>query len=332
METTWSLLRNTFDNVTKYNDKRMLLMASDHCDKLAFSASTNLKINSLYQQFLPAFLRFKGAYQKLMANYALYQSCTQAFEEKIAELSATLARKWDVTIQMEYDERSADYKMLLPNGRAPFQTGAYEMRIAAIHSLLISLEEKGNSNLAILIQKIKTWIAETQLLRTKQQGIEQRDSAYRQELEEARQLLATEMHGVFFGLCAIYYQNLVQVETFYELKYLRAKQSSTKEIAQNLAENEQKISPNTTVLVMEGTWEGLTEFMATNTGNTVCSIWASAIKNSSMPANSQLIYPQQTIYFSLEELADENLLLRYIYIKNNSLTAEGKVAIQPLLE
>ena len=58
METTWSLLRNTFDNVTKYNDKRMLLMSTDHSDKLKHSAANNQAIDSLYQRFFFSFSRF----------------------------------------------------------------------------------------------------------------------------------------------------------------------------------------------------------------------------------------------------------------------------------
>ena len=332
METTWSLLRNTFDNVTKYNDKRMLLMATDHSDKLKHSAANNQAIDSLYQRFLPAFLLFKDNYEKLMANYAMYQGYTQAFEERMGELSSTLARKWDVTIQSEYDEKSSDYTMLLPNGRAPFQTGAYEMRIAAINALLISLEAKENPTLMVLHQKIKNWVTETQTLRTKHQGIEQQDAQYRQNLEQARQALATEMHGVFFGLCALYYQNLAQVETFYELKYLRTKQVKEEEVEQKFTNEELKISPNTTVLAAEGDWETTTEFILMNTGNTVCSIWATAIENSPMPTDAETIYPQQTISFMLEEIADSENLPRYIYIKNNSLIIEGKARIQSLLE
>ena len=326
METTWSMLRNTFDNVTKFNYKRMLLMASDHHDKLATLSTTDTNVNALYQRFLPAFTSFKGAYQKVSANYAMYQGYTQAFEERIAALTSTLARKWDVSIQVEYDERSFEYKMLLPNGRAPFQSSAYDMRLSAISSLVINLREQGNPALQPLANTIETWLNETQTTRTQQQGIEQKDAILRNNLEEARAQLAVEMHGVFFGLSALYYQNLTKVETFYELKYLRTTggKDDTAEAAISLIEK--PIEPDTEITVIQGDWTPLTELKVTNTGNTVCYIWTTSQVNGTAPADATPISPQQTVIFTVDELSDGSLSPTLLRARNGSQTTTAKIS------
>ena len=326
METTWSMLRNTFDNVTKFNTKRMLLMASDHHDKLATVATTDANISGLYLRFLPAFTTFKEAYQKVSANYAMYQGYTQAFEEKIAELTSTLARKWDVSIQVEYDERSFEYKMLLPNGRGPFQSGAYDMRLSALSSLIINLREQGNPALQPLASSIENWLNAAQVARTQQQGIEQKDAILRNNLEEARAQLAIEMHGVFFGLCALYYQTLAKVETFYELQYLRTTGSKDDAPAAPVNFIEKQIEPDGVITVTQGNWDSNTEITVTNIGSTVCYIWTSSQANGTAPSDVTPISPQQTLVFTVEELSDGSSSPTLLRAKNVSQTLTAKIS------
>ena len=327
MESTWSLLRNTFDNVTKFNFKRMLLMARDHRDKLRMQAQTNSDINAMYAELDTAFTHFEKMYNEVASNFAQYQSATQQFEEKLAELSSKYIKKWDITIQMELDDQSAAYKGLLPNGRAPFQSGAYDLRLSAVKTLILNLQKANNAALAALAQTIEVWYLEADAIRTKQQGVEQIDAVSRQELENARIELSTVMHIVFFKLCVLYGRNLAKVETFYELKYLRAAVTKKEETIQTDAGTEVTIPATESATIQQNIQSPTQEFGLVNTGDTVVYVWSSNQTNSLIPADPLVVYPQQTVYFTVEEIADNSGVPTLLRAKNTNLTTAAKLKI-----
>ena len=325
MDSTWSLLRNTFDNVTKFNFKRMLLMARDHRDKLRMQALMNSDIHPIYVEVDTAFIHFEQMYNEVASNFAQYQAATQHFEEKLLELSSKYIKKWDITIQMELDDQDAAYKGLLPNGRAPFQSGAYDLRLSAVNTLILNLQRNGNAALVSLAQNIQMWYAEADAIRTKQQGIEQVDAILRQDIENARAELSAVMHTAFFKLCVIYSRNLAKVETFYELKYLRATVSKKEEPTNTNTGNEITI-PAAEILTIRQQIESPTqEFGLINTGNSIIYLWSSNKINSAVPADPLIVYPQQTIFFTLEEIADSSATPTLLLAKNINLTTPAKL-------
>ncbi len=329
MEATWSLLRNTFDNVTKFNFKRMFLMARDHRDKLKTQANIDSDITPIYEAFILPFNHFEQVYNEVGSNFAQYQSATQQFEEKLAELSHKYIKKWDLTIQMELDDDTATYKSLLPNGRAPFQSGAYDLRLSAVYALILNLQKSGSTTLISLAQNIQIWYNEANAIRTQQQGIEQVDAILRQNLEDARTELAVEMHTTFFKLCVLYSRNLAKVETFYELKYLKVSIPKKTTKKNPNTEKDIHILPIETITIQQNIKEITQEFSITNTGNEVIAIWSTNKKESLAPLDAMLIYPQQTIYFSIDEVADSSgipTLLR-AYNKSTKALATLKLGI-----
>ena len=327
MEATWSLLRNTFDNVTKFNFKRMLLMARDHRDKLRMQALTDSNINAIYTEIVPAFNHFEQTYNEVASNFAQYQAATQQFEEKLAELSAKCIKKWDITIQMELDDQSAAYKGLLPNGRAPFQSGAYELRLSAVNTLILNLQKSNNTALIALAQTIQIWYVEANSIRTKQQGIEQVDAMLRQDLEAARIELAAVMHTAFFKLCVIYSRNLAKVETFYELKYLRTTATKKEELLNTNTGIEIKIPATEVLTIQQDIQNPMQELGITNIGNVIIYVWSSSQTNSTPPIDALLVYPQQTVFFSIEEISDGSAIPTLLRAKNTDLTTIAKLKL-----
>lgn len=323
MDTSIYLLRNQFDNATKGNHKRMIMAATDHFDKLGKMASQDAQVNAIYQTALPFFQTYISRYQQLTTNYNLYQGQTQLFEEKIVELRSTLIRKWDVIIQYEYDEISAQYKMLLPNGRSPFQTGAYELRINAVSSLLGSVQAMNNPNFAHLTQQITTWIQQAKQLRTEQQGTESLDATLRQNLEDDRKALANAMQLVLFQLCVYYHTNLQQVETFYEWKYFKASVSTSNSSVTNNVTN---IPSNSKVTAHTGNYNNNTNINIENTGDAVLMLWISSTENSQIPNNAAFINSGDTANFTADELTDGSSPMKYLIISNNDANLNGEVA------
>ena len=225
-EELWFYLHNPFDNVTKHSFTLMNLLATDHHDKLKHKANTDARFAPLYQDFESAYKVFKEVFTKSLSNAGRYQSNTKKVESLFTELTSTRIRQWDVKIQNEYDEMSNEYVSILPNGRKPFQTGGYEARINEVKALYDRLNY--HSNLAQLAADIKQFAYNLEQARTEQQGFEQAERELSQALELARLELAKVMYGVFVRLKYLHLNELKQVETYYELQYLR-KTGSKKE-------------------------------------------------------------------------------------------------------
>ncbi len=323
----WSLLRNTFDNVTKYNYKRALLMGSDHDDKLGGEAQVNSDLMPIYIQFHNAFNAFEKTYQAVNSNFALYQGHTMQVENAFGELMSNLARKWDVMVQIEYDQNSPEYKMLLADGRKPFQTGAYDLRINAVGSFLSNVQNSNNQNFANLITSISTWLINTQALRTKQQQTESRDKTMRQDLENARQNMANTMHTVFFKLCAYYSNtnNLVKVESFYELKYLRTSPSKNTATPVTNQTNTLTLLPNEQKVLLKGSFSENDIFELKNLGNGNLMVWLANSDTAPMPSDAFSLAAGETGSPDGIELGDGSNTFTHLIIKNIESNISGKV-------
>lgn len=223
----WSYLQNPFDNVTKRNYKKMYLMATDHFDKLQHYASGDPAIQELYDFGKEAFSAYTEQYIKSSTDEATYRMHTVLFEEMIADLSGTQIRRWDVAIQGEFDVVRAEYKALLPNGRKPFQSGAYDTRTAEVRSLADRL--KAFAALVDLEATVREFGQKMVETRTRQQQGETQIRANSDSLEMSRQALAQVMHGIFGGLVRLNYDNPALVERYYELQYLRSSSSGGSE-------------------------------------------------------------------------------------------------------
>lgn len=325
MDTTISILRNQFDNATKGNFKRMIMAAADHFDKLKQAALSNPDIDTIYQAALPAYQKYTNKYQQITSNSALYQGHTQLFEEKILELRSTLIRKWDVIIQYEYDETSAQYKMLLPNGRMPFQTGAYELRLSAVSSLLANVQAMNNPNFANLVQMTNAWLQQAYDLRAKQQGFEATDSLLRQEIENDRKALANAMHLVFFQLCVNFYPNLAQVETFYEWKYFKAAVSNT---SANGITKTVSVPAANKVTADVNNYQDNTNINVENKGDVVIETWISASENSPAPVDVSFVNVGESANFIASELSDGTSPMKFLILNNKDANNNGKVALE----
>ncbi len=325
-EPTLSLLRNTFNNVTKNNYKRMLLMSRDHHDKLKGFAGVDATINGFYQKLLPAYTTFSTLYDKVNSNYSLYQGYTQQFESIIEELRSTLIRKWDTLIQVEYDQPTPQYTMLMPNGRAVFQTGAYELRLSAVNQLYNNLVAINNPNLANLITTIDTWRITAQNARSQQQYIEAEDKNLRGQLENARAELAIEMYGVFFGLAAYYYKSPDKVEHFYELKYLQSA-NTTKKPTNNTMEV--TVDSNTQKTALIGDYQGTDTFKVENKGDALLQVWISNNENSAIPNDVASVDKGITTNFFADELSDGTSPMKYVIVANSDVQ-QGKCEVVKL--
>jgi hypothetical protein len=288
----WYYLQNPFDNVTKNNYKKMYLMATDHFDRLKQAALTNPKIQELLDFGREPFEAYVLQYREGSTEAAVYRMDTASFENIIADLSSTQIRRWDVEIQYLYDTTLPEYKALLPNGRGPFQTGSYDLRIDQVLSLADRL--KKFPNLINLQTKVQEFGEKAMEARTKQQGNEQIEKNNSNSLEQKRQILAQTMHGIFGSLVRLYHNDPASVEEFYNLQYLRSSGGSNIEDDAPRETVTLNVLQQNKTIVLQGQLQAGDIVRITNTGGTGFVAYL-AINTAADPDSTIDIGPGQMI-------------------------------------
>lgn len=220
----WSYLRNPFDSATRNSFRLMLIMAKDHLDKL-FRNISDADIAIIYAFVKLAYDNFIQAFNNVQLNASSYRSKTMIVENLLLELSSKKIKQWDIAIQGQYLDDTVEYADILPNFRSPYQRGAYDERVNAVNILSQKLANYPTlSNVQIDVQAFFMALSDA---RTMQQGFEYEDSQLRKEVETMRIALATAMHKSFAYLLYKYIDDVQQVESFFELQYIRATPSSS---------------------------------------------------------------------------------------------------------
>ena len=170
----WKYAENSFLAVTTGSFKLMNILFADHNARIAqavASTTTDADFNTINMRNGPVKTAWDTAYTGWLAARSLYKGKTQALETKLADLSGLRIKQWDIAIQGVFLEGTSEYTQLLPNGRGPFQQGAYDLRIAEVKALQTRLAPftAANPTLATLSTTVGTYHTETKTLREQQQ-------------------------------------------------------------------------------------------------------------------------------------------------------------------
>lgn len=311
-------LNNPFDTVTQNNNKRMLLMARDHRDKMKGFSTLDPDINQLFQELNPKFTAFEEGYSDLHSKEGIYKGHTQMLEELMQDLSSTQIKQWNIWVQNVFLDGTPEYTMLFPQGRKTFQNGAYELRVDAIRTLSLTLNNF--AELSTVKQAVDLFLTKINTVRTNQQQMESMVQAARQNLEYQRLALANTMHRIFGFLVYKFYQNPVEVERFYELKYLQA--PVAKEVVN---ENSIPLPANSRATVVEQSMTGNSFITVKNTGTATLKLFTTADKNALTPDIVKELLPNETFAFYGNELSDGTGYDWLIAV--NETGQAGKIAI-----
>ena len=292
----WTYLRNVFNNVTSSNFKRMLSLSADHKAKLSYHGATNPDVNTLYLLFEPIHTAFTVKYAKVVANFGAYKSATSTVEALAADLSRTQIKSWDVKIQNVYEDHTADYKLIMHSGRAPFQSGTYEQRLLAVQALAVSLA--AYPLLSTVLTSVQAFATAFQNARLHQQELEGADTNLRVELEQAREDLALVMHRIFGQLIFLFAHQPGTIQSFYELQYLKApapKPNLNPPI---------NINANSRQQAMEGLFVSTDNFELENPGETDLGYFVTETDLAATPNDVVFLQPKVKQVFTLAELTD----------------------------
>ncbi|WCL80726.1 hypothetical protein PPO43_12175 [Saprospira sp. CCB-QB6] len=295
----WIHLDNFIDNWTENSLKRMYLLSTDHIHKLAAKAPNDPVIQEILDFVEPAYRNFIQQYRVKTLQRNLYRQKTAEFHDLLRLLSAKKIRSWDVQIQIVYDAKSATYMALLPEGRNPFQKGAYEMRIEAVNTLGEALSS--DAQLGALATEVLAFGQQMQATRQEQQGNEGTKDNHADTLEALRQELAIVLFWGFSRLKTHYYRELYLVKNFYELQYFRkrkkrGRKASAKEEEFGLFELE--LAPESRLVQLEGLLRGGESVRITHLEGAAVKYY-SAANAADTPTEVYDLHPNQTVHLQL---------------------------------
>jgi len=131
---TWSFLQNPILNSTDNSFIKGLQVSKIHYNALLGATGVPF-IVLLKNAYEPIHLDYVAKYNAWVVQGGSQQGQTLSLNQLLRLLSNTKIRNWDIAIQNVYDNTTQRYKELLPNKRAPFQTGKQNEKIAVVKAL-----------------------------------------------------------------------------------------------------------------------------------------------------------------------------------------------------
>ncbi len=321
-QNTWSYLRNPFDSATRNSFRLMLIMSKDHLDKLGGNIS-DPDIAMIHAFVKTAYDNFIQAFNDVQLNASTYRSKTMLMENLLVELSSKKIKQWDIQIQGQYLDDTPEYADILPNNRSAYQRGAYDERINAVNILAQKL--LNYPTLANVQTDVQNFFTQMANARTIQQGFEYQDTQLRKEVENMRVLLATAMHKSFAYLLYKYVDDVQQVESFFELQYIR----TTPNVNTSLMYQAFTVPANGKIVVYAGkVVSGKFVSMKNNSQDALTFFVSNDANASSSTAAITLLSGEKEEEMPSEVLAeDPNLMGNLLIVNNTGVDALCEVAL-----
>ena len=326
----WFRAINFFETLTKRNQHLMLLLSTDHTDKLRRYGQTDARILAFYESLLPFYKKFTTAYDQRLAKSAVYQSQTLYFQNKIKELRSVKVKQWEAMIMIQYADNEVIQTALFPRGRTAFYKGSYDSMLRELSALHITSQTF--PELEILQTDVGIFLEDFQKARNNQQGTEGDLAQARKEVEFQRMALATEMFRVYGNLVSLHAEEPAILETYYEVKYFR------KANANNASSNAEEENDNIVVLLTESgnivaqEHVGLfskninaeTHLLIENRGKVPLQIWTDDNFRGSIPNDAPILQVGKTQSFIAKSLLQREEAEAKILFIGNPTSEEGQ--------
>ena len=219
---TWKFAHNTFLSVTATSYKLANIILTDHFTRLG-AVPGDTDFMAMVSRTTMVKTAWDAAYSAWISSKATYKGRTELWEAKLADLSSLRIKQWDIAIQGVFLDGTGDYTILLPNGRGPFQSGAYDLRVVEVKSLqnrLLAVTPAVPA-LTTLAATIGTYHTEMTNLRGTQQTAEQLVDNNASLLELQRLAVCAMMYKNLGRLMEKFSDTPVRVEDFYDMNYIR---------------------------------------------------------------------------------------------------------------
>lgn len=133
----WHYLINQFLTATRNNFKKAVKLSRYHDFKLQGAMAANPldpDFALLYNRYHPFHLALEAAYSAWVSSGGAHKGETITFDQLIG-LMIGKVKKWDVAVQITYDDTTGRYASIFPQGHKPYYSSDIDMKIAAIRTL-----------------------------------------------------------------------------------------------------------------------------------------------------------------------------------------------------
>jgi len=316
MKRTWKFLINVFINVTKGSYVKMLSLISDHESRLKAKMS-DADIQALIERTTNVKNELSAKFNAWKSAKGTYEGETLRFGNLLNELNDEKISRWEAMVRIEYPERSADFRIIFPDGRTTFRKGNYETRIAKVGALAQTL--LNYESLLTAQGEVDAFYKELLAARDVQQQKEQLSASSSGELEQARIAAGEIMYANLGYLMNKYYQNPETIEEFFELENIRRHEGKSSPEPYVIS-----IEPNTT------TEAGIVfdendVFRFNNISDVTLYAFSAATPEATCPDNAIVIESGNEKSCLASELGDA--ANDYILITNKNTEVQGEIEI-----
>jgi hypothetical protein len=309
---TWIYIQNPFLNATIGNFLNAMVISTYHDSALA-AAKDDASISVLYASFNPLHLQYKEAYDSWKSHGGTQQSETLNLSQLLQLLNSKIGQ-WDIKIQNIYAQDTAAYKKLLPNRRAPFQSGTQTERTSSVKALSQSIGS--DASLVAVKTDVDSFYEQLQQALTAQKGSLSSTKNMSTGLEAARVAMCTAMFANLGALIQKNAANPERIEQYFDMKSLR-------NAHQVVFTGHVKAGEIRTIV--KHTFDQEDELLLTNSGSTPLSFYLASVKNASPGETVFTLSPgeQKVLASALGKLTDT-----YLTVQNSSIiTGEFEVEI-----
>jgi len=316
MKRPWKFLINVFLNVTKGSYVKMLSLITDHESKLKAKKS-DADIQAIIERTTNVKNELSAKFNTWKSAKGTYEGETLRFGNLMNELNDEKISRWEAMVRIEYPERSADFRIIFPDGRTTFRKGNYETRIAKVGALAQTL--LNYEPLLTAQGEVDAFYKELLAARDVQQQKEQLTASSSGELEQARIAAGEIMYANLGYLMNKYYQNPETIEEFFELENIRRHEGKSSSEPYVIS-----IEPNSTIDA-EIEFDENDVFRFNNFGDVALYAFSAATPEATCPENAIVIEAGSEKSCLASELGDAGN--EYILITNKNSELEGEIEI-----
>lgn len=316
-EVKWHFLENQFDNATDESFKLMNIMNEDHLSRLKASAGEPT-IDDLVARTIPVHDGYSNSYTAWITERAFYKGATNTQKQLIAELSAQKIKEWDIQIQNEYLEGTAEYVAILPNQRVPFQSGGIDARIAEVKALGERLDSY--PALSTTMDDVNQFYDALSAARDAQQQREGAVETKSDLLETARLAIAWMMYRNLGVLIDHFGEDVEQIRNYWEIGLFRDTGQGEEEPEEPIIGT---IAGGATVNILSEIPEGAS-FILTNSGSTTLNFCTTNDVGGVCTAGAQLLAGEETTVLP-EDIGPPGS--GFLNVTNESPTEEGSFQV-----
>ena len=316
MGTSWHYLSNTFLVVTENSTKLMMILSPDNRARLQ-AESADPDILAMLNLFIPIDDALSAGYQEWVSAGAFYRGATLAFENLLTELNDTKLDQWVPQVQVAYADSTPEYLTLFPNGRTPFTSGAYDIRINTVKALGDNLA----SYPGLVATKTDVDAFYTTLLSTRadQQQKEETVRLKSDLLETERVNTAVGMYTTLGNLMAKFASDPAQIDRFFDLSLIQNPPKDKNTFAVIVA------GGDTANVISEGITD-TTQFKLFNTGDTAGRFFTStSATGTSEPGEGIELAPNTNTTVVATDLGDPGNT--FLNVTNLDPTNQGSYSV-----